>query len=314
MRRPLAERRDVAAEITNLIIAKIEAGTAPWTRSWSAGSAGGRPRRHNGQAYSGINCLYLWALGAEAGYTSPYWMTYNQAAALGAQVRRGESGSLSVYFNAVSKTETDAGTGEQNSRLIRFMRHYVVFNAEQIEGLSPHFHPGVTTAIVAPSVRQAAIDAFFAAIPADIRYGGDKAFFSPSHDFIQVPRPSAFKSQDYFASVLAHECVHWSGCPDRLARTFGKRFGDDAYAFEEIVATIGQSFICADLDLPPELHDSHASYAGHWLRVLRSDKSAIIHAASKAEQAARYLKAFSEGPTDDPSAGKEHDREDALQS
>lgn len=296
MRRPPAERRDVAAEITNLIIAKIEAGTAPWARSWSAGSGGSRPLRYNGQAYSGINCLYLWAVGAEAGYASPYWMTYNQAAAFGAQVRCGERGTLSVYFNAVNKTETDASTGEECARLIRFMRHYVVFNAEQIDGLAPHFHPAMEgTTVIQPSTRQAAIDAFFAAIPADIRHGGDKAFFSPSQDYIQVPRPSAFKSQDHFASTLAHECCHWSGHPDRLARTFGKRFGDDAYAFEEIVATIGQSFICADLDLPPELHDSHASYVDHWLRVLKADKTAIIHASSKAEQAVRFLNAFGDG-------------------
>ena len=307
-----AERRDIAAEITNLIIAKIEAGVAPWVRSWSAGNAGGRPLRHNGEAYSGINCLYLWAVGAEAGYTSPYWMTFKQAVAFGAQVRRGESGTLSVYFNAVSKTETDVGTGEESSRLIRFMRHYVVFNAEQIGGLAAHFPPATQPVAVEPSARQAAIDAFFAAIPAKIRHGGDKAFFSPSHDFIQVPRPAAFKSQDHFASTLAHECCHWSGHPDRLARTFGKRFGDDAYAFEEIVATIGQSFICADLDLPAELHDGHASYIDHWLRVLKADKTAIIHAASKAEQAARYLKAF--GGTSPVSIQQEQVDEDALQS
>lgn len=313
MRRASPERRDVAAEITNLIIAKIEAGVAPWARSWSAGSSGGRPLRHNGQAYSGINCLYLWAVGADAGYASPFWMTYNQAVALGAQVRRGETGSLSVYFNAVSKTETDAQTGEENARLIRFMRAYTVFNAEQIEGLPPHYHPALEPIAVEPSARQAAIDAFFAAIPADIRYGGDKAFFSPSHDFIQVPRAAAFKSQDHFASTLAHECCHWSGHPDRLARTFGKRFGDDAYAFEEIVATIGQSFICADLDLPPELHDSHASYVDHWLRVLKSDKSAIIHAASKAEQAARYLKEFSVSDPAVTASDGGQDHADALQ-
>jgi antirestriction protein ArdC len=312
MRRPTPERRDVAAEITNLIIAKIEAGTAPWTRSWAAGGGGSRPLRHNGEAYSGINCLYLWAVGADAGYTSPYWMTYKQAVAFGAQVRRGESGTLSVYFNAVSKTETDVSTGEESSRLIRFMRHYVVFNAEQIDGLAPHFHPATQPVAVEPSARQAAIDAFFDAIPADIRHGGDKAFFSPSHDFIQVPRPAAFKSQDHFASTLAHECCHWSGHPDRLARTFGKRFGDDAYAFEEIVATIGQSFICADLDLPPELHDGHASYIDHWLRVLKADQTAIIHAASKAEQAARYLRAF--GGTSPVSIQQEQVDEDAFQS
>jgi antirestriction protein ArdC len=313
MRRPEAERRDIAAEITNLIIAKIEAGVAPWTRSWSGGgSSSGRPLRHNGEAYSGINCLYLWAVGADAGYSSSFWMTFNQALELGGQVRRGEKGSLSVYFNAINKTETDAHTGEESSRLIRFMRHYVVFNADQVDGLPPHFSPTGEPALVEPSTRQAAIDTFFDAIPADIRYGGDKAFFSPSHDFIQVPRKSAFKSQDHFASTLGHESCHWSGHPNRLARTFGKRFGDDAYAFEEIVATIGQSYICADLDLPTALHDSHASYIDHWLRVLKADKTAIIHAASKAEQAVRYLKSFSEIVVGE--AAKEMTNADALQS
>lgn len=306
-----AERRDIAAEITNLIIAKIEAGVAPWVRSWSAGNAGGRPLRHNGEAYSGINCLYLWAVGDKAGYASPYWMTYRQADALGARVRRGESGSLSVYFNAINKTKTDVQTGQENSRLVRFMRHYVVFNAEQIDGLAPHFQPAIDNVVVEPSKRQGAIDAFFQAIPADIRYGGDKAFFSPSHDFIQIPRRSAFKTQDHFASTLAHECVYWSGSADRLARTFGKRFGDDAYAFEEIVASVGQSLVCADLDLPAELHDSHASYVKHWLRCLKRDKTAIIHAAAKAEQAVRYLQAFS--PTEKvPEDNLERVHEDAL--
>lgn len=306
MPKPQAERRDIAAEITNLIIAKIEAGTAPWMRSWSgAGGTGGRPLRHNGEAYSGINCLYLWAVGADAGYGSPYWMTYKQAEALGAQVRRGETGSLSVFFNAVSKTDTDAATGEEHSRLIRFMRHYIVFNCDQIDGLPPHFTPNAEPQVIEPSARQAAIDAFFAAIPADIRHGGNQAFFSPTYDFVQVPHKAAFKTQDHHASTLGHEIVHWSGGPTRLARTFGKRFGDDAYAFEELIAAIGQSLICAELDLPADLHDNHASYVAHWLKVLKGDKTAIIHAASKAEQAVRYLKSF--GETFGTPADKERD-------
>jgi antirestriction protein ArdC len=313
MRRAIPVRRDVAAEITNLIIAKIEAGVLPWTRSWSGGGgSGGRPLRFNGQAYSGVNCLYLWAVGADADYLSPYWMTFKQAAALGGQVRRGENGSLSIFFNAVNKAETDVSTGEESSRLIRFMRHYIVFNADQIDGLPPHYAPSAEPEIVAPSARQAAIDTYFSAIPSEVRYGGDKAFFSPSHDFIQMPHKGAFTSQDAFASTLAHETVHWSGHTDRLARTFGKRFGDDAYAFEEIVASIGQAFICADLDLPSTLHDSHASYVDHWLKVLKGDKTAIIHAASKAEQAVKYLTAFSAGepaPSD-----KELCDADAVQS
>ncbi len=313
MARSTTERRDIAAEITNLIITKIEAGVAPWQRSWSgAGSGRTRPLRHNGEAYSGINCLYLWAVGEDAGYASSTWMTYNQAAALGGQVRRGEKGSISVYFNSINKTETDRQTGEESAKSVRFMRSYTVFNCDQIDGLPPHYTPSAEPEVIEPSLRQAAIDAFFAAIPADVRYGGDRAFFSPTQDFIQVPREGCFISQDHLASTLGHEMVHWSGHKDRLARTFGKRFGDDAYAFEEIVASIGQSYICAELDLPTSLHDSHASYVDHWLRVLKADKTAIIHAASKAEAAVRYLSAFSQGTT--AATELESDHDNALQS
>ena len=298
MRKASPERRDIAAEITNLIIAKIEAGTAPWSRPWTLGAAKGRPLRHNSAAYTGINTLFLWAVATEAGYQSPYWVTYKQAALFGGQVRRGEAGSLSVYFNAVSKAQTDQATGEESSRLVRFMRHYLVFNADQIADLPVAFYPTLEERPIVPSTRQAAIDDFFEPIPVDLRHGGNRAYFSPSHDFVQLPRKTAFKCQDQFASTKAHEFIHWSGGATRLARTFGKRFGDHAYAFEELVASLGQSFVAADLDLPSEIHDSHASYAEHWLAVLKRDKTAIIHAASKAEQAYRYLKQFSQTEAD----------------
>jgi antirestriction protein ArdC len=121
-----------------------------------------------------------------------------------------------------------------------------------------------------------------------------------------MPPREAFHSDDHYASTLGHEAVHWSGGKTRLERTFGKRFGDKAYAFEELVASIGQCLICADLGLPGELHDNHASYISHWLEILKGDSSAIIHAAAKAEQAFSYLKAFSCGvPSERPEVSSE---------
>jgi antirestriction protein ArdC len=107
-----------------------------------------------------------------------------------------------------------------------------------------------------------------------------------------MPHQRSFRTMDHYASVRAHETTHWSGGTARLARTFGKRFGDQAYSFEELVAEIGSGLICAHLGLPNELHDNHASYVAHWLGILRADKTAIIHAASKAEQAFNYLRGF----------------------
>lgn len=139
-------------------------------------------------------------------------------------------------------------------------------------------------------MHRAAIDGFFDALPATVRHGGDQAFFSPIGDYIQMPHRTMFRSDDHYASTLGHEYVHYSGAQSRLDREFGKKFGDQAYAFEELVASIGQCLICADLGLPGELHDNHASYIDHWLRILKGDSSAIIKAASKAEQAVTWLK------------------------
>ena len=166
---------------------------------------------------------------------------------------------------------------------------------DQIDGLPGYYYPPEVPATpLSPSLRQAAIDSFFAAIPADVRHGGNGAFYSPTFDYIQMPKRSSFISMDHYASVRVHETGHWTGHGDRLARTFGKRFGDKAYAFEELVAEITAGLVCAELGLPNELHDSHASYVGHWLGILKADKTAIIHAASKAEQAFVYLTAFGE--------------------
>ena len=284
--------RDVAAEITALIIAKLEAGVPPWRRPWRAGG-GGRPRRHCGAAYTGINALYLWAVGDARGYRSRYWMTFRQALELGGHVRRGETGSHSVFYSSMRRTETDKRTGEEVDRSIRFLRAYTVFCADQIDGLPNRYYPEEARAEpIAPSRRQAAIDDFFAAVPACVRHGGDRAFYDAASDRIQLPAPGAFASGDHYASVRAHETVHWTGGAARLDRRFGKRFGDQAYAFEELVAEIGAGFVCADLDLPVALHDDHASYVHHWLGILRGDNSAIIHAAAKAEQALSLLRSF----------------------
>ncbi len=286
-------RRDIANEISALILSKLETGVLPWARPWDRSGGGGRPLRHCGTPYTGINTLFLWAMADACGFNSRYWMTYRQAQAIGAQVRKGETSSLSVYYSQISKTDTNKVTGEEHNRSIRFLKAYNVFNADQIDGLPMHYYPE----LVPPEPRQesqhrAAIDGFFTNLPVEVRHGGNAAYFSPVGDYIQMPERGAFYSDDLYASTRAHESIHWSGGAGRLERKFGKRFGDAAYAFEELVASIGQCLVCADLDLPAELHDNHASYIDHWLKILKGDTSAIIHAASKAEQAFGYLKSF----------------------
>jgi antirestriction protein ArdC len=249
-------------------------------------------------------------MGDAMGYGSRYWMTYRQAEALGGQVRKGERSSLSVYYSQISKIEQDRDTGEEQNRTIRFLKAYHVFCADQIDGLPAHYYPLlVPHAERKESEHREAIDSFFATLPIEVRHGGNAAFFSPAGDYIQMPPREAFHSDDHYASTLGHEAIHWSGGKTRLERTFGKRFGDKAYAFEELVASIGQCLICADLSLPGELHDNHVSYIGHWLDILKGDSSAIIHAAGKAEQAFGYLKQFGRVPeaAEHQCAETEHD-------
>ena len=158
----LAKRtsRDVAAEITDLIIRKLEEGVPPWSRPWRLNGAGGRPLRHCGTPYQGINTLYLWALGDAQGYRSRYWMTWRQAETLGGHVRKGQTGALSVYYSSFKKREEHPETGKQVERSIRFLRHYIVFNADQIDGLPAYFYPSdEPEQPLIPSERQAAIDA-----------------------------------------------------------------------------------------------------------------------------------------------------------
>ncbi len=181
-----ASRNDLYATITNRIIADLEQGVRPWFKPWSGGNAVGRiirPLRHTGEPYSGINVLLLWQEASERGFTAPHWMTFKQAHDYGAHVRKGEKGTLVVYANSIQKTETTE-TGEEKERSIPFLKSYVVFNAQQIEGL-PARYLATTEPVAAPLVplvRIGRAEAFFAATGSDLRHGGNQAYYAPVQD------------------------------------------------------------------------------------------------------------------------------------
>ncbi|TCS04614.1 zincin-like metallopeptidase domain-containing protein [Rhizobium sp. BK418] len=289
-------RQDVYSRITNQIIEALEQGVKPWTQPWNAAHAAGhvsRPLRHNGQPYAGINVLTLWASAMTAHYAAPIWMTFKQAIELGGHVRKGEKGSPVVYADTMRRTETDDATGDETERAIPFLKAYTVFNVEQIEGLPEHFH-ALAHASRNPDERIAGAESFFAATRADIRHGGDSAYYSPALDYIQMPPFEAFRDAQAYYATLAHEATHWTRHTTRLDRDFGrKKFGDDGYAREELVAELGAAFLCADLGLVLEDRADHAAYIGHWLSVLKDDKRAVFAAAAHAQRAADYLGRFS---------------------
>ena len=291
-------RADIYQRVTDTIIRDLEQGTRSWTKPWTTTSKDSdsiRPLRHDGTPYRGINVLILWSEAIEHGYTSSTWMTYRQAQALGAQVRKGEHGATVVYAKTIERIDGDLTTGDEAVTRIPMLRAYTVFNTDQIDGL-PVATPAQPSAITeSMSTRIERADAFIAATRATIVHRGNRACYIPSADRIEMPpygqfidTPTASAAEGYYATVL-HELVHWTSPSHRCDRDLGKRFGDHAYAREELVAEIGAAFLCADLSITLEPRPDHAAYLGNWLAVLKSDKRAIFTAAALAQKAVDWL-------------------------
>ena len=285
-------RADIYARITDRIVADLEKGVRPWMQPWRSGNGSGvvtRPLRHNGLPYSGMNVLLLWSEAAARGFVSPIWMTFKQAIELGGAVRKGETGSTVVFASRFKTTETDA-SGDAIDREIPFLKSYTVFNAEQIDSL-PAQERG-QPALFDPIARTDHADRFFAQTGAVIRHGGDRAYYSPATDHIQMPAFATFRDGGSYIATLSHEATHWTAAPHRANRDLS-RYGKDRSerAREELIAELGSCFLCADLGIAPELEPrpDHASYLASWLEVLSSDKRFIFAAAAHAQRAVAYL-------------------------
>ena len=288
------DRASLYSEITDKIIAELEAGRLPWVQPWGASGNGatvGMPKNAaTGRRYSGINVLILWGAVIERGYSGQAWLTFRQALALGGNVRKGERGTTVVYadrFVPEAERERADRDGDQPSA-IPFLKRFTVFNTDQCEGLPD------TLASLAPPVPEGLIlpqaEALLRASGADIRIGGDRAFYSVVGDYIQVPPPQAYFEPINWHRTAVHELAHWSGSAHRLVRDLSGGFGSASYAKEELAAEMTAAFLCASLGIVPTVR--HADYIGSWLEVLRDDDRAIVRAASAASKAADYLLAF----------------------
>ena len=281
-------KRDLYQEVTDKLIAAIEAGTAPWQRPWQNVAAAGLPMNGTTQrTYNGVNALLLMMTAQSEGYSDNRWYTFKQANELGAQVKKG-SKSTPVYFfkmlNAKGEAleEGGAADGEQ-PRQIPFLTEYRVFHASQIEGIEPMAQPERSWTPLQ------AVQDLVERLKPDIRYGGNRAFYAPGpgRDFIQMPPEGAFPSAEAFAGTLAHELGHWTGAEHRLNRKFGT-WGTEAYAAEELRAEICSACLCAELGIATPM-DNHAAYVGSWLKKLREDKFEIFRAAKDARKMVDFL-------------------------
>jgi antirestriction protein ArdC len=288
------DRTSLYQEITEKIIAELEAGRVPWVQPWGTSAAKASlamPKNAATQRrYSGINVLILWAAVIDRGFSAQSWLTFRQALGLGGNVRKGEHGTTVVYADRFTPDEERRRAerdGDEPSA-IPFLKRFTVFNTDQCENL-----PEALTTAPAPVPEGLILpqaEALIAASGADFRIGGERAFYSPSHDFIQVPRPETYFEAINWHRTAVHELGHWSGHSSRLGRDMSGGFGSALYAKEELIAEMTSAFVCASLGIVPTVR--HADYIGSWLEVLRDDDRAIVRAASAASKAADYLLAF----------------------
>lgn len=288
------KRRDIYSEITSQLIAAIEADpgkpSLPWRRASSPLFMPVNALTKN--AYNGVNIVSLWVAAELRQYSVPVWATYRQWAELGAQVRSSEKSSLVIFYKEFEAEPDPEDAGDDGKR--RVARASCVFNAAQVDRYELPDAP----APLGPIERIEAADRFVSATGAQIEHGGDMAYYRPSTDHIQMPSEDAFcgtatmsRREGYYAT-LVHELTHWTGAKHRLARDMGKRFGDQGYAAEELVAEIGAAFLCAELGITQETRADHAQYLANWLTLMKDDSRAIFAAAAKASEAASYLKRF----------------------
>lgn len=297
------QRFDVYEAVTNQIITAIEAGAGqvamPWHRS---GAAITRPKNiSTGNAYRGVNTIALWAAAEIGGYAEGLWGTYRQWQDRGAQVRKGETSSLIIFYKEFAREDDDAREDGLTNLDRRFMvKASRVFNVEQVDGYERE-DIDVSADPIDPIV---VADAFIQGTGATVTEGGERAFYNRTTDAVTMPDRFRFMDTDTstatesWYSVLLHELTHWTGADSRMAREFGERFGDDAYAMEELVAEIGAAFLCADLGITAEPRPDHAAYIDHWLRIMKGDKKAIFTAASAAAKASDFLASLQ--PSEEP--------------
>ena len=286
--------RDVYASVTAQIVNAIEQGVGNWCMPWhTSGQYAFSPINVSSRkAYRGINMLCVWAAAEAKDYASGEWGTYKQWQERGAQVRKGEKSTTVVFWKFANDAQERQDDGHESSasRLL-FTRGYAVFNAQQVDGYEAKLEPEPTRL-----ERMEKAEAFFTGIGAHVKHGGNRAYYSPDTDHIQMPPFGEFIENTRYYSTLAHEHTHWTAKPERCDRQLGKRFGDNAYAAEELIAELGAAFVCAHLGLSTEPREDHAQYIQSWLRVLKADKRAIFTAASKAQQACDWLIKRAEPP------------------
>ena len=273
--------KNIAKIITDKVLAELKDNPGKWIKSWSDAN---RPvNLMTGREYTGCNWLWLSMCQGHNGNDSNEWCTYNQAKELtGVErpIKKGSKGTQVILYKPSKIKKLVDGVLKEESFPI--MRVFTVFNRCQIEGLPPKELPDET------ENKLEKVEIFVNKHKMNVKNGFDGSCFIPSQDEIHMPKIVDFKStEDYYATLL-HEMTHWTGHKSRLDRlTKFNRFGDEAYAFEELVAELGAAMMCNHLHIEGKLQ--HTEYIASWLKVLENDEKAILKASAQAQKAFDYI-------------------------
>jgi antirestriction protein ArdC len=277
------DRSEIEAKVTDAIIARLEAGVAPWTKPWT--TSGWLPTSlSSGKAYRGINPLILSSVAAEKGYGSPLWGTFKQVQDFGGKIRKGEKATPIVFWK-ILKVNDQQASKENATKSIPLLRYFNVFNVEQADGLElpPRFAQDRVP--VAPESGVLTVIDGYIDGPDVTHVASERAFYSPTEDKVVLPLRDQFAEGDRYAGTVFHELVHSTGHRSRLDRfTEAAPFGCATYAKEELVAEIGATLLGATVGVKTSLDES-ASYVASWLRALEDDRSLVIKASQQAQKA-----------------------------
>jgi antirestriction protein ArdC len=259
--------------VTDQILASLKQGEIPWVRPWNVE----QPRNLiSKKAYKGVN---LWLLMGKGG--SPYWLTYKQAKQLGGNVRKGEHGSMVIYWSMLKTKDKD-----NKEKTVPLLRYFTVFNATQCDGID------CPKGEEKREIKEAS--AIVDGMPRKPQIKHDdinRAFYSPMGDFVNMPPINQFKDSASYHAVLFHELAHATGHSTRLSRntlTGQTNFGSADYGKEELTAELCSSFLCHKAGLNKDIKD-HASYIQGWIKSLKDEPNLIIWASGRAEAACKYI-------------------------
>jgi antirestriction protein ArdC len=298
----------IREQITNRIVEHLKSGkTLPWRRPWSLDRNCGAPSNVvSKRSYRGINPLLLEVASMRHGFQSKWWATWNQWKKLGGNVMRrpadvppGEWGTTIVFWRPVTKTEKDEN-GEERKETYYLLRCYTVFCIDQVQ--ADHLdhlrvgHGQLEAEEVKQRIERA--DTAINATGADIRHGGNRAYYDRQGDYIALPHRHQFSLPEYYETAF-HELTHWTEHPERL--NWDRSKPENIYALGELIAELGGCFLAGELGLPTaERLENHVSYMKTWLQNMQDDPKFILKAASQAAKACDFVLAFSREPVEEP--------------